>query len=394
MTMKRIASAFIFFTIIFSAGCSKDNGSSGDNGPGRIVTGSATRLEQTSAVLSGYAYLSKSGKNAGFGIVYSMEAEPSPENGEVLFASGVDANKMFSVSAEALDPGTLYRFRAFIIYKGELTYGEIKSFSTLSPAPEPAPAGWLELPGPIEGSDLHIVRHYMDLDGETVRNWTCCYSYTDLISYWVAYPLNTGYIGDWVKRTDAWGYDPEVPEAYQYDITFGYGGYDRGHQLPSADRYGSWERNASTFYSTNMTPQKATFNQKTWAYLEALVRDWATSYSCDTMYVVTGAVRGTSVTRAGVNIPSAYFKALLRLAKTTSMGHEGFNGIAFWYDHTEWGDVDAPITKDMAISISTLEEKLGYTLFPNLDDAIGKTEAQAAKSEDPQKISLWGLPDA
>ena len=89
-----------------------------------------------------------------------------------------------------------------------------------------------------------------------------------------------------ILSCDDWDYDPLVPRDEQPTLFHGYdGGYDRGHQLPSADRYTD---NPSTFYFTNMTPQLGSLNQKIWANFEVQVRAWARA--CDTLYVVTGCV--------------------------------------------------------------------------------------------------------
>ena len=256
--------------------------------------------------------------------------------------------------------------------------------------PTTAACGWMELPEDKSSDDLHFVKHFMTFNGKLVRNWSCCYSYSDKISYWVAYPLNKGLKGAQTGRTNDWAYDPDVPSQYQYNISYSFGGgYDRGHQLPSADRNINSEINASTYYSTNMTPQKSGFNQNIWQVLESNVRGWATA--SDTLYVLTGAVRGTKTT-GGVNIPSAYFKALLRYSSAGTVGTDGFAGIAFWFDHEQYGSYDyymQPISKDMAISLAELEEKLQYELFPNLRMKIGVTKAEKVKNQDPSKLEWW-----
>lgn len=62
--------------------------------------------------------------------------------------------------------------------------------------------------------------------------------------------------------------------------------YNRGHQLPNADRKVSSLANKQVYYYSNMTPQIASFNSPIWAALEGNVR---TKWICsDTLYVVTG----------------------------------------------------------------------------------------------------------
>ena len=95
------------------------------------------------------------------------------------------------------------------------------------------------------------------------------------VAHWVAYPLNRGLISTG-SRTDLWDLNPKVPRQYQPVLLRGYSGgtFQRGHQLPSADRY-SYEANVQTFYGTNITPQRGALNENIWATLETTVRDWS-----------------------------------------------------------------------------------------------------------------------
>ena len=147
--------------------------------------------------------------------------------------------------------------------------------------------GWLELPSVAETDDCRFYTHDMTLGtGKVTRNYSFLWDRDNLVSHWVAYPLNKGLIGNGT-RTDAWSYDPKVPREDQPRLDWAYdGGYDRGHQLPSADRL-TRAANQQTFYFTNMTPQIGRrFNQGIWANLETKVRSVA--IACDTLYVVTG----------------------------------------------------------------------------------------------------------
>ena len=183
------------------------------------------------------------------------------------------------------------------------------------PDPDPDPTvfpGWLELPAVEETEDCHFYSHDMRVAGRTYRNYSFLWDRDNLVSHWVAYPLNSFLIGSG-SRTDDWDYDPLVPRDEQPTLFHGYdGGYDRGHQLPSADRYTD---NPSTFYFTNMTPQLGSLNQKIWANFEVQVRAWARA--CDTLYVVTGCVlegsRGKAYDNNGkaVTVPGGYYQAIL-----------------------------------------------------------------------------------
>jgi endonuclease G len=153
---------------------------------------------------------------------------------------------------------------------------------------DPVPS-WMELPEVQKKDDFAYISHMTTLKGKSVRNYSFWYDTQNRLAQWVAYPLYQAIIGSG-SRTDTWGYNPKVPKRYQPSLFFSFGGstYDRGHQLPSADRLYSQDVNASTFYFTNITAQNSWLNQNLWANLEIYVRNWA--QTCDTLYVVTGAM--------------------------------------------------------------------------------------------------------
>ena len=131
--------------------------------------------------------------------------------------------------------------------------------------------GWMELPETLEDDGLNFFWHNMNITGYSGRNYSFYWDYSNLVSRWVAYPLNTTLRGSG-SRSEAWGYDPLLPSSKQPNITSAYrGGWARGHQLPSADRL-TYAANVMTFYGTNMTPQEYNFNGGIWARLEESVR--------------------------------------------------------------------------------------------------------------------------
>lgn len=78
------------------------------------------------------------------------------------------------------------------------------------------PSGWLELPEKKEG--LEFYTHNMKFGSVNCRNYSFAYDRTKLVSWWVAYPLNDDLAGGG-SRTDAWGYDPKLPESAQPRLT-------------------------------------------------------------------------------------------------------------------------------------------------------------------------------
>lgn len=263
-----------------------------------------------------------------------------------------------------------------------------------NPNPNPGPseikAGWLELPAMPEDSKFGFFSHDMKIGNVKTRNYTYAWDYENLVAPWVAYPLSTWTIGSG-KRTDAWGLDPSLPEKYQPVLYRGFGGgYDRGHQLPSADRL-NYAANVTTFYGTNMTPQRSELNQHSWANLESKVRSWASR--ADTCYVVTGCItKGSTKTARDnvgkrVTVPTHYYKAVLRYSKNSTFGHSGYIACAILLEHKGYGDNNN--FKPYAMSIDELEKKIGIDLFANLPAVIGEDAAAKVEAEDPATVSWW-----
>ena len=324
---------------------------------------------------------------------------------ETTSGSGSKNSIILSYNANRTDASRSVTVRATAVGGKMTAQAVLTQSSYVAPTPSGANGGvasyatfkWMELPKTQDDDGKDFLWHMTDVNGKTVRNYSCYWSYSDRVSIWVAYPLCKDYLGS-LGRTEAWGFDPLLPAASQQNVSGGYwagnnGYYDRGHQIPSADRTASYGMNAATFYGTNMTPQKNVFNAGIWASLEGKVRDW--SKASDTLYVVTGCVVKDApyyaLDRANNRIPAptAYFKALLRYQKGSTIGRNGYLGAAFWFSHegTNWNG--RSLTKAESLSISELEQKLGYELFVNLPAQVGSSTANDIKSENPASVSWW-----
>ena len=254
----------------------------------------------------------------------------------------------------------------------------------------PSSLDWLELPAMVAGDGRELLIHnfaggkYAGKTKDGVRNWSCYWDFDDHMSLWVAYPHNKKLIGSG-SRTNEWGvYDPCIPAFIQPNmgVTYG-GGWTRGHQIPSADRYG-YAQNVSTFYPTNMTPQDYDFNSEIWSNLEAKVRNYAGSV-LDTLYVVTGALFDDATqstpknTGFAVKVPTHYFKALL--AHTQTYGQDGYLAAGYLLPHNSSIAYDNYL--HYICSIDELEERTGIDFFPNLIKVLGREKADKVEAETP-----------
>ena len=248
-------------------------------------------------------------------------------------------------------------------------------------------AKWLELPA-MDNPNLGYYSHSFKMDGKTYRNYSFGWSQKDRVALWVAYPLCKLYTGGSVGRTDAWALDPLLGDNSAAPFGGYAGSYARGHQLPSADRQCCYDANAQTFYGTNMTPQLNAHNEGIWSNLESKVRNIANS--SDTTYVVTGVIVSSSSKKEtdsygkSVTIPDAYFKALLKYSKSSTLGQ--WNAAAFYLEHRSYS---GNITKEHSMSIDELEELTGIDFFVNLPAKIGQAQADKLEAADPAANAVW-----
>lgn len=236
---------------------------------------------------------------------------------------------------------------------------------------------WAEIPAYKENPSYQYVTHLTELNGTAVRNYSICYDKSHKTALWVAYPLHKCYLGN-IDRTNEWVYDPEIGNEYQIYVKRAYKEYptyDRGHQIPSADRTFTRDMNAQTFYFTNQTPQIGQkLNQGIWQKLEEVIRK---NYTCsDTLYVVTGAYFANSNTKATdnngvkVDVPTHYFKVLLR----TKSGMTGkwvnqcnaseLQAIGFWLENKPYSETK--VTKAICKKVSEIENLTGFIFFPGI----------------------------
>ena len=289
--------------------------------------------------------------------------------------------------------------------KASKTISQKAKGSEVKPDPTPSggnlspKTGWMELPAIPEGMDAFT--HSMTVGSVSTRNYSFLWDYDNLVAPWVAYPLCKWNIGNNIKRTNAWGLDPLLPEGKQPVLYRGFskgnnGWYARGHQIPSADRLTSYESNSMTFYGTNMTPQiQDGFNGDIWATLEGKVRSWANS--SDTLYVVTGCVidypEGQTVKYAldnygkKVTVPTAYYKVVLRYMKNSTVGYSGYSACAVWLDHKVYST--KTIDSSYSMSVDHLEKRLNIDFFVNLPAKVGEETTARIEAEDPKDVAWW-----
>ena len=252
---------------------------------------------------------------------------------------------------------------------------------------DPRGKKWMELPA-TNTSGLGYYYHSFSMNGKTYRNYSFGWDDSNKVAIWVAYPLSKlytdSYNGKNNRHEEYFIQDPLLGNTSPMPGGGYAGDYDRGHQIPSADRQCSELANGQTYYGTNMTAQSNPLNGGPWAQLEGYVRDFAKS-SSDTTYVVTGCyVKDSSEWETDsygmrIKVPTAYYKAVLVLKNNT------WTGGAYWTPHVGYSSSYT----GWAISIDELENKIGVDLYVNLPEKIGESAAAAIEAARPGDSKWW-----
>lgn len=240
--------------------------------------------------------------------------------------------------------------------------------------------GPAELPALSVSGNHQFISHSTKVGGQEITTFSLEYDLDKKHARWVAFKFynTTGQTN--VNRSDEpFAPDPLVDASSQrVQADFGRKGYDRGHLCASADRLYSQTANEQTFYYTNMSPQKNSFNVGIWRELEAAVQTWGRSNAFrDTLYVVKGA----SIDRKehiwtyidgdqSKPVPKYYFMAVL------NKKGERFKSIAFWLDQSKSYSNREKLA-NYALTVDELEELTGMDFFYHLnDDLEGAVESQ------------------
>lgn len=191
--------------------------------------------------------------------------------------------------------------------------------------------------------------------------YTLSYSEKDEQAEWVAYKLFQNSINLSVKRKDNFRKDLRVITGSATLNDYKKSGFDRGHLAPAKTMSYSKETMSESFYMSNMSPQKPSFNRGIWKKLEEKVRSWIPI--SDSLYVVTGPVLDNPLGAIGENnvtVPSAYYKTIVRFKK------DKIFGIGFLLKNEKSNQE----LRSFSVSIDSIEKVTGLDFFYNLDSVV------------------------
>ena len=182
---------------------------------------------------------------------------------------------------------------------------------------------------------------------------------------WAAWRTTRADLGERLERPD-FKPDPRLPRGFIRVVHSDYtgSGYERGHIVPSADRFGNVEENAETFYMTNIVPQTADLNEFVWRKLEtysrAMVRRGADLYTIAGIYGDAGRLKNR------VTVPTNCWKIIVVLPAGGGLSDINKNTRVIAVDMPDIDGIREDNWRKYRTSVRAIEQKTGYNFFGRL----------------------------
>ena len=182
---------------------------------------------------------------------------------------------------------------------------------------------------------------------------------------WVAWKTVASDLGESLPRPE-FRPDPRLPRNFRRIAYYNYSGsgYDRGHLLPSADRFADSEKNEATFFMTNIVPQRGDLNQFPWEKLESysrtLVRRGYDVYTVAGVYGDAGRIKGK------VTVPTNCWKIIAAVLSGTEPTNIGDNTVIVAVDMPNIDGIRNDRWQRYRTTVRDIEFKTGYDFFNRL----------------------------
>jgi len=182
---------------------------------------------------------------------------------------------------------------------------------------------------------------------------------------WISWKTTREDLGPTLPRPD-FRPDPRLPGSFEPVTYSDYSGsgYDRGHMVPSADRFGDAVMNEETFMMTNIVPQTGALNQYPWQWLEKYVRGQV-KRGFDA-YQIAGAYGSAGTLKHKVTIPSSCWKVVAFLPKGRPPEQIDARMRIIAVDMPNIDGIENDRWEKYRTTIRAIEERTGYDLLAQL----------------------------
>lgn len=181
---------------------------------------------------------------------------------------------------------------------------------------------------------------------------------------WVSWKTTRADLGESIPRPD-FHPDPRLPDGFRRIGPYDYAGsgYDRGHMIPSADRFADGMLNEQTFM-TNIVPQTAALNQYPWQKLESYAR--AQARRGFAVYTIAGVYGDRGTLKGKVTVPTNCWKIIAFLPAGRSADAIDRRTRIVAVDMPNRDGIEKTKWQRYITTIRAIEEKTGLDFFASM----------------------------
>ena len=238
----------------------------------------------------------------------------------------------------------------------------------LTPTPHLPPSVHLAFGNPSNASD--------DADDFLIVGNGSAFSYNDSrgSANWVSWRTTRTDLGKSIPRPD-FRPDPRLPNNFRKIGYYDYSGsgYDRGHLVPSADRFADAKLNEETFMMTNIVPQTGALNQYPWEKLESYVRSEVRKRSGFDAYQIAGVYGEQNLLKNKVVIPTNCWKIVVLFPRGRSIDSIDNRTRIIAVDMPNVDGIENETWERYKVTIRAIEEKTGFDFFASLPQELQDT---------------------
>ena len=190
---------------------------------------------------------------------------------------------------------------------------------------------------------------------------------------WVSWRTTRDDVGDSIPRPD-FRPDPRLPKWYNRIGYYDYSGsgYDRGHMVPSADRFANPRLNEETFMMSNIVPQTGALNQFPWNDFEMYVRSQA--WKKLDVYQIAGCYGDAGRLKHKITIPTNCWKVAMIMPRGRTPDKLDERTRILAVDMPNIEGIENEKWQKYQTSIREIEQRTGLNIFSDrpqvLQDAI------------------------
>ena len=186
---------------------------------------------------------------------------------------------------------------------------------------------------------------------------------------WAAWRTSINDLGESLPRPQ-FEPDPDLPMTFKKVTPMDYSGtgYDRGHMVPSADRFGDPTANGETFQMTNIVPQSVDLNQYVWEKLERYARGIVRRGS--DIYTIAGVYGQKEILKGGVVVPTNCWKIIVVLPPGGSALNIDETARLIAVDMPNENGIKNIYWQKFRVPVREIEQKTGYNFFSDLPQQL------------------------